>query len=276
MGKGILDTLFPLQCLNCGKFLDIDPDIKKPNFYDIDSYSFSISQYYNSIFGSFFCNKCIEPSLIPLNESFCTKCDRLLKVLNHEDYKNLLCPTCINPNPSQRIPKVTAVGKYQGSLRKAIHLLKYNDKTALSRPLGSLLFMAFKEKLALDNIDLIIPVPLHRAKLLKRSFNQSFLLIKYFKKFWMQWKKTEPQWKVDYNLVIRSKNTKSQTGFDKNERLNNIQGAFKVKYPDKVKNKSLLIVDDVYTTGATSREISQALFDAGAFSVDVLVLAKTS
>ncbi len=163
---------------------------------------------------------------------------------------------------------------YQGVLRESIHLLKYNRKTGLSRPLGILLFFAFEKYFSRDRIDLILPVPLHRAKLKKRGFNQSFLIVKDFKKLWKISHRTPSHWKIDYNILLRQKNTKSQTGFDKNKRKKNIKGAFRVTQPDKIKGRHILLIDDVYTTGATAGESASVLMDAKALSVDVLVIAR--
>ena len=210
-----------------------------------------------------------KAGFIPFEPPFCIKCGAKLKT---RDTGNHLCKECVkNKNHLRRI---RACGMYQGVLRESIHLLKYNKKTGLSRPLGILLFFAFEKYFSRNHIDLILPVPLHRAKLKKRGFNQSFLIVKNFKKLWKISHRTTPHWKINYNILSRQKNTKSQTGFDKNKRKENIKGAFKVTQPDKIKGRHILLIDDVYTTGATAEESASVLMDAMALSVDVLVIAR--
>ncbi len=225
-------------------------------------------QVMKALFSDFFCLNCmIEAGFTPFKPPFCIKCGKQFK---NQVKKNHLCRECVKI----RIGKVRAYGIYQGILRESIHLFKYRGKTGLALPLELMLFRAFKKYFSCDDIDLILPVPLHRAKLAKRGFNQSFLLIKDFRRLWKLMTGISPQWKIDYTLLARTKNTKSQTGFDKNDRKKNIKGAFKIIKPDKIKDKHIILVDDVYTTGSTAGECASVLFDAGALSVDVLVLAR--
>lgn len=303
----LINAVFPPKCLKCSRLIDTD------SFLQLQSQSNNKNQSHNKnlilkkalslrtdpeiikiLFSEFFCNRCIEKAeFVAFKPPFCIKCGAELKTRDTgktrgmektrdtektwgmgktRSTENYLCKECIkNKN---HLGKIRACGMYKGILRESIHLLKYNKKTGLSRPLGILLFSAFEKYFSRDHIDLILPVPLHRAKLKKRGFNQSFLIVKDFKKLWEILYKTPPHWKIDYNILARQKNTKSQTGFDKKKRKENIKGAFKVTQPDKIKDKHILLVDDVYTTGATAGESASVLLDAKALSVDVLVVAR--
>jgi len=123
-------------------------------------------------------------------------------------------------------------------------------------------------------MDKIIPIPLHRSRLVKRGFNQAFLLVQGFEKKWRQLNGTPPPWQVDHRLLKRSRKTASQTGFNREARQENLKNAFQVTSPRRVKGKSILLVDDVYTTGSTCQEAARVLRRSGAASVDVLVLAR--
>jgi ComF family protein len=113
---------------------------------------------------------------------------------------------------------------------------------------------------------LIIPVPLHIKKLRKRGFNQSIILADPLGKKW--------QIPVNFSLLKRSKFTLSQTGLDKKERERNIKGAFEVRDKEKIAGRNIILIDDVYTTGATLNECAKTLTKAGAKKVAVLTLAR--
>jgi ComF family protein len=154
-----------------------------------------------------------------------------------------------------------------------IHSLKYKAKIELARPLGILLFSVFNRFWETDEIDYIVPVPLNPKKYRKRGFNQSFLLIR----DWRKWADSHPQsmlFRTEHQLLIRNRWTEPQTGLKRKERLVNTRGAFTVPEPFEVKHKNILVVDDVYTTGATVNECADVLLRAGANYVDVLTLAR--
>ena len=237
------------------------------------------------LFSEFFCIRCIQPGLTQtaLTQTALTQTGLTQTVLVQPGFiqSDLAVPDFMHQGqiPHGRVSMekslmVAALGAYAGPLKDSIHLLKYNKKTSLARPLGKLLFLEFIRRFSDRKIDLIIPVPLHGSRMRKRGFNQSFLLVSHFKKDWHKWKEELPGWHVNYKLLTRARNTKSQTGFDKNQRWKNIMGAFAVKKPEKIKGRAVLLVDDVYTTGATSKEAARALYEAGALSVNVLVLAR--
>ena len=200
------------------------------------------------------------------------RCRRCAEALPSGTPSGRLCPNCAETFPV--IGRVRAVGGYGQGLLDAIHLLKYNGKIALSRPLGHLLFLTFLRYFSHLTFDWIVPIPLHRSRMVHRGFNQAFLLVQHFEKKWKQYHGEKPCWKVDYALLKRCRNTPSQTGFNSHDRRKNLENAFLVTAPHRVKGKSVLLVDDVYTTGSTCMEAAGALRRAGAVSVDALVLAR--
>ena len=149
---------------------------------------------------------------------------------------------------------------------EAIHLLKYRKKTSLSRPLGALARKTFVQFWDIDAIDLLVSVPLHVKRLRERGFNQAHLLIR-------GWAKQDGI-PLDGLTLSRSRWTAPQTTLSRGERRKNIKGAFSVRHPNRIKGRKVLLVDDVYTTGATVNECARVLMKAGAEFVDVLTLAR--
>jgi len=152
---------------------------------------------------------------------------------------------------------------YNGAVVEAIHSFKYGGKVILGRPLGRLLAESINLPVTPD---LIIPVPLHKKRLRMRGFNQSLLLAREVSR--------RLKVKTDYTNLKRLKNTAQQVNLRAKERLDNVKGAFALKRPGDIAGKTALLIDDVYTTGATIRECSKALKKAGA-KVYAATLART-
>lgn len=269
--RGLTDAFFPPRCLSCGKnFIPFQRKIIAADHL-LPSYLFEKEEKkcVDILFSDFFCVQCIASELI-FPDSFFREIQYAPPAVSHNavstDDKMVNKPGCCG--------RVAAWGCYDGGLKQAIHLLKYKKKTCLAAPLGKLLFLVFIKAFADRPVDLVLPVPLHASRLRQRGFNQSFLLVKDFRKAWKQWRGVLPNWHVDYRVLKRTRKTKSQTGFDRKHRQENIKDAFLVKAPDKVAGRAVVLADDVYTTGATAREVARHLYSAGALSVDVIVLAR--
>jgi ComF family protein len=157
-----------------------------------------------------------------------------------------------------------SVAVYDGVMRECIHLLKYEGKTALSKPLG----MRLSNLVERDSIevDLLVPVPLHPKKRRERGFNQAELLSS----------KIASQLGIPINRkdLVKRKPTPSQTELDRRERITNVKGSFAIRKRDPFFNKRVLLVDDVFTTGATVNECSRVLLEAGAKAVYVVTLGR--
>jgi ComF family protein len=159
-------------------------------------------------------------------------------------------------------------------MRGALHALKYDELLPAARPLGKMLAQAIA-KLASDAPTelLVVPVPLHRSKLAARGFNQARLLSLHALKFL---RKSHPAWRLTLasTTLMRLRETASQAGLTPHQRRLNVRGAFLVSEPATVTARHVLLVDDIFTTGATARAASQALLKAGAASVWVATLAR--
>ena len=161
-----------------------------------------------------------------------------------------------------------AVGRYEGLLKKSIHLVKYRRKIALSKGLAELMINYINNCLAIENFDYLIPVPLYKRQYRKRGFNQTELLVNEIGKHFNK--------KVISNNLKRIKDTQSQYKLNKSQRKKNTKDVFFIKNPHIFHKRTVLLVDDVYTTGATVNECAKVLYKAGTKLVDVLVLAHGS
>jgi ComF family protein len=159
-------------------------------------------------------------------------------------------------------------------MREAIHALKYDRLHPAARVLGRMLAEAI-EKLAGEAPAemLVVPVPLHRSKYAQRGFNQSRSLAAEALRFLG---KAHPDWQLRLapSTLMRLRATNSQAGLTPRQRRLNVRGAFSVSDPSSVKDRHILVVDDILTTGATARAAAQVLVRAGAASVWVATLAR--
>lgn len=176
------------------------------------------------------------------------------------------CGTCLLTPPTY--DRARAVGLYQGVLREVIHAMKYQRVYGLVQPLGDLLRQRFPAHWGDDPPAALVPVPLHRSKLRVREFDQALALARYVSQG-----VGIPLWT---DVLIRHRPTLSQVGLSAVERRRNIRGAFIVQKPQCCAGKALLIIDDVYTTGATVQECARLLRQAGAARVDVYTVARVS
>lgn len=142
-------------------------------------------------------------------------------------------------------------------MRGILHHFKYSGRISLAQPLG----LRLREHMQDEGFrgTVVVPVPLHRARLRERGFNQAELLARHL------------ALKVDSGLLRRRKNTPSQTGLSRSQRALNLAAAFEVR---RTPPECVLVVDDVYTTGATLHEISKTLKRAGTSRVEVLTVAR--
>lgn len=168
-----------------------------------------------------------------------------------------------DPPPFRRLRSVAAYGDVA---RKLVQSLKYQDRTDLAPWMA--IWMARAGGQLLKDADVIVPVPLHPMRYLSRRFNQSAELGRTLSK--------RSGVAFDPAILLRTKKTRQQVGLGANERQDNVSGAFTVADTQKIKvaGKSVLLVDDVYTTGATVKAAAKALKKAGAAHVDVLTFAR--
>lgn len=151
---------------------------------------------------------------------------------------------------------------FGGALREAIHKLKYGKRPDLGAPLGELLRVGCLD-LDLGSVDVVVPVPLHPVRLAERGYNQSALVARALAR--------DLKVPMNTSCLARTSNTKAQAKLAKSERAANVKGRFVAR---EVSGKSVLVVDDVVTTGATSEACTRALLDAGARRVRCVAIAR--
>jgi ComF family protein len=177
----------------------------------------------------------------------------------------------MSPPPFHR---VIAYGAYEKEFRKLVHLLKYNGLTGLAGPLGRFLAEGLASlAMELPEQILVVPVPLAKEKQRERGYNQAELLARSAVKALAAMR---PQWKLlmAAGLLQRSRTTESQARLTPHQRRRNLRGAFFAPNPERLHGQPVLLIDDVYTTGATARECTRTLLAAGATSVWVGTLTR--
>jgi ComF family protein len=181
------------------------------------------------------------------------------------------CGLCRRVEPL--FARAAAYGSYESGLRELIHLLKYGGVRPAANVLGRMLAEAIATlapEFPADSVALI-PVPLHRTKLRQRGFNQAELIARAAMKI----SPTRDRVRLCAGVLERKRETASQIGLTGHQRRENLRGAFGVAQRELVEGREVLVVDDVYTTGATVSECARVLRRAGATKVWVATVART-
>jgi ComF family protein len=226
------------------------------------------------------CYHCGRPIASAGRQSFCDSCWSLIRLITPP-----YCPCCGEPfrspiastySPEHRcgacraqsppFDHARAIGRYEGPLRQAIHQLKYRGKLHLTQPLMRLVLEHFDAHFPGTVFDAIIPVPLHRERLMQREFNQATVFASGVAHYLHV--------PVLEGRLVRVRSTRPQVELSGSERRQNVKQAFAVTDAAVLKDKQVLVVDDVFTTGATLGEIARTLKVAGATQVDVFALAR--
>jgi ComF family protein len=189
-----------------------------------------------------------------------------------------VCLACQHDPPA--FAHATSYGTYVDELRELIHLLKYHQVRSASGVLGNLLAQAAEELLsspALDNGNaeavLVLPVPLHAGKFRERGFNQAELIAQAALR--KLGRRSSRKLEFDTTVLFRRRATESQVGMSREQRRENIRGAFAATR-ERAAGREVLLVDDVMTTGATVSECARVLRAAGAKSVFAVTVARSS
>ena len=190
-------------------------------------------------------------------------CDRLGTPFEHDLGEGLLSPQALTDPPV--FQRARAVARFEdGPARRLVHRLKYSDRGELAAPMGAWMARAGADVLA--EADAITPVPLHARRLWTRRFNQAAALGREIAR--RAGKPFEPA------LLRRIKATRSQVGLSREQRVQNMQGAFRAAPAASVRGRRIALVDDVLTSGATANAAARALLRAGAAQVDLIVFAR--
>lgn len=211
-----------------------------------------------------FCPTCM-PHVHPISSPFCSCCGVPFVGREGPDH---LCGSCLKERPPFRHARAWAYYQYGANhlqpISEAIQKFKYHRDLSVGKTLACL--AAAHYPFSAKAYDVMIPVPLHLDRLRWRGFNQALLLSHTLG--------TTYGILVNPFLLERSRPTVPQTQLTGKERQTNVKGAFTVSSSEQVKDKRVLLIDDVYTSGATVRECAETLIRAGAHVIDVFTLAR--
>lgn len=268
----VVEAVFPVKCLACGCFFHLEEDTIGHDF-SIHSYSGKygnrrpVSFVYH-LMRMYLCAACTSEIAV-VKPPFCLACGLVFK---SKEGDNRLCGDCITSPKQFRVARAPVI--YDQAFMNLIHCFKYNGKIQLAKPLGMLMLVTFLQSWDADDIDLVIPVPLYEGRLKQRGFNQAFLLIQNWKKIAVELNRDLTRLHIEKHVLVRTRATPPQTGLGRKERMANIKNAISVYESEKIAGKRILLVDDVYTTGATVNECARMLLSKGAACVDVLTVAR--
>ncbi len=186
--------------------------------------------------------------------------------------RRALCDMCERAHPP--FQQAVAYGVYANTLRALIHLLKYEHVAPVAGHLGELLAQSVAHFKNLPDNLTVVAVPLHTTKERERGFNQTILLAESAAR---AMRRMYPQTQFDFapRALGRRRRTDSQSGLTSRQRRLNLRGAFFAAEPDRIAGRAILLLDDIYTTGATARECTKTLLGAGAAQVTVATLARS-
>jgi ComF family protein len=219
--KSLIDLIYPPQCPICRAFLQDQVTVLAAQ--DLP-----------------FCEACFK-EFTKITSPICSLCGRPFSDGTEQDR---LCQDCIRKRPSYDMARAPYL--YDGALMKAIHELKYAQRSHLADSLGLLLALFAQTWTQEMKGSLVMPVPLHPKRLRARGFNQSLLLARCVA--------AKAGAELDFLSLRRTRFTKPQTALSSEDRRKNVRKAFEVVKPAAVKGKTIVLVDDVATTGSTLNE----------------------
>jgi len=218
------------------------------------------------------CEACLD-SIHPISGAVCTVCGERIATgyALHEAGGEILCGLCRRLDPP--FAKAAAYGSYESGLRDLIHMLKYQGVRPAANVLGRMLAEAIADLEAgwAPSPVLVMPVPLSSAKFRARGFNQAELIARAALKLMA----SPDRYALSTDVLERTRDTQSQIGLTPHQRRANMRGAFRVKDRGKLAGREVLLVDDVFTTGATASECARVLRRTGAARVWVATVART-
>ncbi|AKT43426.1 ComF family protein [Chondromyces crocatus] len=211
------------------------------------------------------CAACDAPLVTPTD--LCPPCVATVRCVTTDSLQDVGLPPTCTPTPLvDTSTLLVAHAAYEGAVAVALRRLKYSNRPDLARPLARMLIQAARS--AELRADLIVPVPLHPRRLADRGYNQAALLATHLAR------------DLGTTLMARGLSrlhaTPQQARLTREERLRNVAGAFRVRRPADLRDRTVILVDDVATTGATLAACTHALLHAGAVAVTALVVARAT
>lgn len=261
--RSLTDAFLPVRCASCRSFFRTNRD--DPRDTENGQGVFSGGE---RILSSIVCGQCLN-DFAPIESPLCTACGVPFKSREGDDH---MCGECLRGPRHYRRARAAAV--YTPLMMALVRAFKYNGKIQLAQPLGVLLASTYRRFWPEADIDLVLPVPLHSRRFRHRGFNQAYLLIKDWAGLDSLPGGQSAPVVIAREVMARIRPTTPQTGLGRQDRLQNIKKAFRVDRKPDIEERRILLVDDVYTTGATADECAKTLLKSGAARVDVLTLAR--
>ncbi|MCP3955095.1 MAG: ComF family protein [Desulfobacterales bacterium] len=266
VGRAISNTLWPPRCYACGCSIARMTAMRVGAGESPAGYA---RPGPGTIFEPYLCPACTGSVMI-VKPPLCICCGKMFMSRQGPDH---LCGQCSRRSWHFDMARSAAV--FDRCLTTLVHRYKYSSQTGLAQPLGMLMRAVLLDNWDLADIDCVVPIPLHRQRLRARGFNQSLLLAQSLVPPPEACPDPGRGLSVTRDLLERTRSTATQTGLGPKARTANVKNAFRVRPGKGVANLRLLVVDDVFTTGATVNECARILMEAGAKRVDVLTLART-
>jgi ComF family protein len=265
LGAIAKDAVFPTRCCGCGRLYHRQRPVKAPA-----EQLKGVDEEFPVTLDEYLCDRCVH-LIEPIRSPFCTHCGR---PFDSPEGVNHICGRCQEDPFHFSIAR--SAGVYSHGLKELICQYKYKFRAELAISLSRLLWQTLCQHWDPEQIDCIIPVPLHSRRMRERGFNQAELLIRQWPG--LAWAQGIPFYKskLAVRALIRCRYTPPQTGLDRNQRAANLRHAFELTDPAAVQGRRVLLVDDVLTTGATANTCARVLKGAKAVSVSVLTLARAA
>lgn len=206
------------------------------------------------------CHRCKE-ELSWLSPPFCPRCAMPIRSAVASSH---LCGECLEDPPP--FHSAHALMVYGEEVFPLLHRMKYGPDASLARFMGVLLARHLSPQLAELDLAGVVPIPLHPARLRHRGFNQASTMGRELAR--------SLGVDLELELLVRVRATPPQVGLSRAQRVTNVKGAFQVQYGTRAVGRNWLLLDDVYTTGATLREAARVLLRAGARQVHVVTFAR--
>lgn len=229
-----VDLFYPLNCLACGGALPEE--------------------------SASLCRSC-QSTMLAVGEQVCPRCTQPFAGESEEPF---LCPNCAGRK--MYVDCAVAAWRSRGVVRELVHRFKYSGHLFLRHQLTEWLLDGYQdERMNGKSFDYLTPVPLHWLKQCRRGYNQAAELAEALSR--------------EIHLPVRRflkriRHTKTQTALDRNERMENLQGCFKMRHGRAVTGRNILLIDDILTTGSTVDECARTLLAGGASSVCALTVAR--
>jgi len=225
--SGVLDLIYPPYCLVCEK---------------------AGSDY--------LCSDCLADVAL-IEPPMCRRCGT--------PSERIICVECSSRDFA--FERSASVGVYEGPLRAAIHALKFDGHGVVARPLADLMARRFSLTGLMREIDTVVPVPVHRSRIVRRGYNHAEELGRLFC--------DQTGLGFEPRFLRKRKRTRDQVDLSADRRLENLRGSFVCPRAEPVRGRRVLVIDDIFTTGATLDEAARALRSAGASAVFGFTLARS-